>query len=317
MRWRRSANTGSDGSFLEGTASDLADFGQSGSEGFAEAWSAIGDEASHGDRDLFEQSDDRRSRRARDLDRRSRRWVLPLIGLLLAGVAAAIILQTDVFGESTANLPEGTDDVVLELLSIGTPRVYQQGPTDIELTDPTTVDRPFLTVEESDPQPTDSPPGWTSEVRFGPVFWGGRSHVALVGPSIGTGESCVVVSLVADDFRVVDIATYGLCGDAYAATGDRSACVGSDVLVLEVWPFDPDSVVDKPTATALRVRVQRVDDVAGNVESIRGVMDLGGDLVERADLLRGAPGDTAELGAGAGRAKCELLDRSGVQVQLL
>lgn len=317
MRWRRSADHGSGGAFLDGTDSELADFGETGSEGFAAAWDASRAASDSADETMFAPSDDRRSRNARDLDRRSRRWVLipALIAIIVAGVA--IGTQTDVFDSSPDDGPENVVEPVPELQAIAAPRDYDDGPAQVVLTDPAQADRPFRVLENEDPRVADQLPDWAGDVAFGPVFWGGRAHVVITGPAVALEDVCVVATLAADDLRAVDIAASGECTDVYAGTGDRIACARNDVLLLEIWPYDPDGVVEKPAATSLRVRVQRDDPSSGSVDSVRGEMHIDGDLLARADRLPGAPGDIATFDVGDGRFVCELLDRSGEQVQLL
>lgn len=314
MRWRRKANDRASGVFLDGTLSELADFGETGTEGFAKAWEASA--SADDDSPIFDDPDDKRARRARDLDRRSRRVPVLLGVILLIGIGTAVAWQFELFEkEASISLPEG-EEVPQELLSIVAPREYEPGPAQVEPRSVTAAVRAFRSTSTGDPQPVPLP-DWGRDVVFAPVFWAGRAHVVVAGSTIGVEGACVVATLAADDLRVVDIAASGACAPTYAATGDRRACAAEGVVLLELWPYDPDGVVDKPSVESLRVRVERNDPESESIESVRGNADVAGDLLGVSAVLRGGPGDAATIEIGGRRFTCELLDRSGVQVQLL
>ncbi len=81
---------------------------------------------------------------------------------------------------------------------------------------------------------------------------------------------------------MVDLAAYGECGNRYAATADRSACIGDNVAILEVWPYDPDAVVPRPQVTTTRVRIEAVEPDTMASESFRGNATLDDELLENA-----------------------------------
>lgn len=318
MRWRKSAQDGDSGAFLEGTSSDLADFGHTGSDGFASAWDAQPATPADDERlDAFgPPEDDKRTRRARDLDRRSRRGLIALGVIVLLGGGAALAVQQGVVSDPTGLTPETIDDINV-IASIDDPREYSSGSADVVLTDVTPLDSGFVGAPGVDPSPAAELTTVASGSAFGTLFWGGRSHVAIMGPDLDLDNSCVVVSLVAEDLRVVDLAAHGDCGDRYAATGDRDACVGDNLAILEVWPYDPDAVVPRPTVTTMRVRIEAVDADTMATESFRGSAPLDDQRLENAERLDGRPGDQATVQTATTTRTCTLLDRAEVPVQLL
>lgn len=318
MRFRRSAKDGDGGAFLDGTSSDLADFGETGSNGFASAWRAQADTREHdAPLDGFgPPDDDKRANRARDLDRRSRKGLVFLGVLVLAGAGAAIAVQQRVLSDPTGLTPE-TPERSNVIASIDDPRAYAEGPADVSVTPVTPVDSAFIKPADADPAPATSLTQVAGGSSFGPLFWGGRSHVAVAGPDLDLDTTCVVVSLVAEDLRVVDLAAYGACGDRYAATGDRAACIGPNIALLEVWPYDPDAVVPQPEVTSVRVRIEAIDPQNLSGESFRAVAPLDDAVLENAVFLAGRPGDAATVEVGSVDASCTLADRAEVPVQLL
>lgn len=318
MRFRRSAKDGDGGAFLDGTSSDLADFGETGSDGFASAWIAQADALDHdAPLDGFGPPDgDKRANRARDLDRRSRKGLVFLAVLVLAGAGAAIAVRQGVLSDPTGLSPEAPERGNV-IASIDDPRVYASGPADVTVAPVTSVDSAFIKPPDADPSPATSLTQVADGSRFGPLFWGGRSHVAVAGPDLDLDSTCVVVSLVAEDLRVVDLAAHGACGDRYAATGDRAACIGPNIALLEVWPYDPDAVVTQPVVTSVRVRIEAIDPQSRSWESFRAAAPLDDALLENAELLSGRPGDAANVEVGAVEATCTLVDRAEVPVQLL
>lgn len=309
--------------FLEGTESELADFGNTGGDAFAAAWAAHPADPNDGaDTDPFAGFEDKASRRSRDLDRRSSRWVvlLALFGVSLAGFGVAV--QQGVFEDENQQVGSPLDQPNV-IDSIGGIREYDDGPGEVALATVTGLDRAFIAPSaDENPAPVSSlssasDASSSETVEFGAVFWAGRAHIAIVGSDIDLDTECVVVSLVANDFRAVDLAAHGRCGSAYQATGDRLACAGSNLLLLEVWPFDPDSVVDQPDVTVVRVRVEAVDEETGAVESMRGMWVLDADLVDEAVTMLGRPGEVAQVTGISASGTCTLLDRDRVTVQLL
>ncbi len=318
MRWRRPARDGDDGAFLAGTQSELADFGETGADGFASAW-----DAGHVDResgakdDLFAGFEDKASERARDLDRRSRSGLMFLVLLVLAGLGATAAVRSGVLGDSdNSTAPrEGRPN---ELVAIGDDRSYGQGPAAVAVRVPGSIDRGFVAEStSSDPLPADVVPAMDIEAAFGTVYWGGRTHVGVVARGLDLSVDCVIASLVTADLQVIDLAAHGACSDQFAPTGDRRACLGDEAVLLEVWPYDPDSVVERAAVEAVRVRIERRLEPSGSVASLRGDMLLDGDLAAQATPLLGPPGTTATIRLGDLSASCELLDRAEVRVQLL
>lgn len=318
MRWRRSSRRGVESGFLDGTHSELSDFGETGTEGFASSWGAGRPEAdTDRDDDFFEHFEDRSAKRARDLERSSHRGLVFLAIVLVAGTAAVAAVRAGLLGDESVP-SNAAPSSVGEILAIGDVREYDASPTDLVLTDTALLDQSFLAEAIDDgPYPIEDSRSVAPGIRFSSVFWGGRAHVAIVGEAVGGAEVCVVASLVAADLRPIDVASHGSCLEAYAATGDRVACRGNNIVLLEVWPYDPDAVIEKPPVEAIRVRVEADGQAAGSKESRRGMVVVQGELVEHAEVLGGAPGDTVTLRAGAETGTCELLQRAEVQVQLL
>ncbi len=318
MRWRKSADDGDRSAFLEGTSSDLADFGETGSEGFASSWDAQTARQTFDERlEAFgPPDDDKRSRRARDLDRRSRRWMWALGGIVVLGGGAALAVQQGVVGDPTGLTPETIEDINV-IASIDDPREYSDGPADLVLTDVAAIDSGFVGAPGTDPSPSADLTKVDGGAVFETLFWGGRSHVAILGPELDLRETCVIVTLVAEDLRVVDLAAHGDCGDRYAATGNREACIGENVAILEVWPYDPDAVVPRPQVTTTRVRIEAVDQDTMTSESFRGNAPLDDRVLENAARLGGRPGDETTLQIGSITGTCTLVDRAEVRVQLL
>lgn len=315
MRWRRRARDGDGGAFLEGTESSISDFGRSAGDGFAEAWnssSALDD--AEGSQALLQPLEDRRSRRSRDLDRRSRRGVFVFGSIVVLGLAAGIAVRQGAFGSdddetTAAQLADG------ELASIGDTRLYTESEGVADSVNATPVDRAFLASPSADPMPVGGPQA--DPPVFSRFMWAGRAHVAVLMPAFDRDSECVVVSLVADDLRVVDLASYGACASEYEVTGDRAACLDDTIIVLEVWPFDPDAVVERPSVAGVRVRVESTDRTTGSVSSVRGSELLAGELLDDVTTMSGRPGDRIELRVGGRSSSCTLLDRAEVPVQLL
>lgn len=318
MRWRKPASRGTDGEFLSGTQSDLADFGDSGADGFASAWDASPlDPKIDSSDDLFEGFEDRASQRSRDLDRRSRSGLVVLALMVIAGLGIAVAVRSGFLGNSddaTTAQEEGPN----ELAAIGDDRSYAEGPANVVLEVSGMVDRAFIAASSAaDPQPIDRDPAVSVEATFGTAFWGGRTHVVVTGRGLDLSVDCVVATLVTAELRVIDLAAHGACGDDFAPTGDRLACLGDEVILLEVWPYDPDSVVERPPVEGVRVRIQRRSESSDSIASIRGSAVLGGDLAAESTPLAGSPGTTANIRIGDLSGSCELLDRAEVPVQLL
>lgn len=318
MRWWKKARKSDGGVFLEGTDSDLADFGHTGGDAFSAAWAANPpDPDSESGDDLFDAYEDRASRRSRDLDRRSRKGFV-LVGLLVIALAGVgIANQQGLFDEEPAVAANPLDRPNV-IGSIGSLRDYETGPAEVEFASSIAVDRAFIAPSESeDPAPVGALSTPRGEVEFGFVFWAGRAHVAVLGADVDPNTDCIVVSLVASDFRVVDLASHGRCGSSYDATGDRVACAGPGLTILEVWPFDPDAVVEQPAVSAVRVRVETVVPGTGAIESLRGMESVDSDFVDNAVPMLGGPGDEAAFTSGGFVGTCTLLDRAEVPVQLL
>jgi hypothetical protein len=318
MRWRKSADDGDRGAFLEGTSSDLADFGHTGSEGFASAWDAQMATQAHDEPvDAFgPPEDDKRTLRSRDLDRRSRRGLLVLGVIVILGAGAALAVQQGVVSDPTGFTPETIADINV-IASIEDPRDYSSGSSDVVLSGVAPINSAFVGSQDAHPSPAVDLANVSGGSAFGTLFWGGRSHVAILGPELDLTTTCVIVTLAAEDLRVVDLAAYGECGNRYAATADRSACIGDNVAILEVWPYDPDAVVPRPQVTTTRVRIESVEPDTMASESFRGSAPLDDQLLENAARMNGQPGDEATVQIGTVTGTCTLVDRAEVPVQLL
>lgn len=296
--------------------SDLAGFGDSGARGFSDAWDDHAASPQSGDASAF--AADHSNDKARDLDRSSRRGLVALGLVVVAGVLLAMSVRNDWFGtgaESVAVQPNST-----QLLAPTAPRTYEPGPTTVELIRSVALVDLFRSTDSNpSPIPVESLANFP-KARAGLVFWAGRLHVGIFGQGVSDSTNCLVATLVTDDLQVIDVAGSGACNNMFEATGDRLACVGDDVVLLEVWPIDPSSVVSKPPVAAMRVRIERERD--GGLESARAMLEFdtgltASELAMEASIAGGAPGDTVIIDDGANSSSCVLRDRTDVAVRLL
>ena len=310
--WSRSGDEHRFDQDLTPVDSDLDGFGDSGATGFSEAWSDADDEVGT----IPEGAEqDKRAQRLRNMDRRfSVPRVLGLV-VVLVGIGWLLITQPWVGGDEAAVEQAPSSEL---LVAPGQPRNYANGAPNAQLNSAWALQDAFVSLSvdgELEAVPPEEIAVPTNLVAA-PLLWGGRAHVALMGPGVGNEEFCGVASLFAEDFSVIDVAADGSCGDRFNATGDRLACRGNNIILLEVWPENPDSTELQPDATRVRVRLEQIDE-DGSVESRRVSVELGQrfdlDLVE----LAGVPLETANIGIGGQSGMCDLLDRADVPVQLL
>lgn len=318
-----------DGDFLEGTESNVGFEEAAPSKGFQEAWNA-----DHVDRDasLDAALDGGQGTSTLDsLDRGRKLQVgVALVVIAVAGVAAFILTQRSTQGEAALPARGSFDSTPNILASPLDEREYvaYEAPAFIEGFTPLNSwflerDRatgPELVVgEELEATAQRVGASLDNNVVAGALFWGNRLHVALLSDGrLRQDADCIVVSLVSEELNAVDVAGQGPCGDQFEATGDRLACAGQNVVLLEVWPLNPDAVSEPPPVTAIRIRIETIS--GDEVLSRRGVIELPGpaaQLVSGAAALAGLPGETVEIGAGELQANCELIDRSSIDVRLL
>lgn len=311
------------GEFLEGTESSLTNIEATGAASFADAWTKEGvdrrgqslDEAiDFGQDDTAE----------RDLDQ-SRVGTIAGWTVFVVGAAALIFFFIQRGGDQDGDIGARASTNVERniLLSPLEEREYTNSEGPLTATTFTRLAEAFIDETGSgELVPNDDPDALTGRYLAGPVFWGGRVHVAVISsePLLSTTQECVVSSLVTNDLLAVDVASAGACDAAFGATGDRVACRGDNIVLLEAWPFNPDAVTEPEVATAIRTRVEQRG--AQETTSRRGTLELStadgsAPVVAAAARLTGEPGDTATIELGNLSGTCELLDRSDVDVRLL
>jgi len=131
----------------------------------------------------------------------------------------------------------------------------------------------------------------------------------------------MVVTMVDGSFLPIDLAAHGECAPELAATGDRLACQGEDLILLEVWANDPRSAKVPPPVVAIRFRAEATSN-SGGVYSRRGSFTASPgerSLLEVSPVVGGAPGDeiTITFADGVHRSTCTLIDRADAPVKLL
>ncbi len=306
--------------------SDLADFGETATRGFSDAWDdADSAQTQENAEAIAEFGSDPEDDTGRDLDKKSKMGVLLLALVVLIGAGLGIAAQNGAFttqADEVGNSIEGGPILALDAV-----RVYEAEPTTVELEMSAESTDLFRAVAGEAPEPDDRatlklPPS----VGAGPVLWAGRMHVAVFGSGVGTGieagQLCAVATLVTGQLAAIDVAGHGdACAPALAATGDRLSCIGNDLVLLEVWSDDPGVPGEPPPATSIRFRIE-VADTADAVLSRRGWLSLAPSptpLIDAAAVLGGAPGDDVSISSAGGSlvGSCTLVDRSDVVVKLL
>lgn len=301
---------------LASVDSDVEGFGNTGAQGFSDLWQAKSD---IDEGPLPEGApEDARSQRLRNMNRRFSAGHVVLAAVVV-GAAIGAFFAVDRFTGENEPTADGVDEQVeAELIAPGQPRVYAQGTEELALGDGWRLDETFI-AENTDQVPVpvdDSDVDLPARVMAGPLLWGGRAHIAIVGAGVGDPDICAVASLSSAELSVVDVAADGACGGRFDATGDRVACRGEDLVLLEVWPLQPEVTVEQPDASRVRVRLERSES-GGNVQSLRTTVDLDARLTIGLSELSGAPGSVATVSLNGNAGTCELLDRSNVTVQLL
>lgn len=330
--------------------SDLADFGDTATRGFSEAWDdSRGPHAHESDAAVAGFSSDPEDTKGRNLDKKSKKGIVLLALLVLIGGGLGYTFQTGVFDKAGQDASVIEDDIS-PLLAPGDIRIYEAEPTSIDLNVSAASTNRFVETNgggpvpvtqvddpaRSEPDDSGEPQATSGEeigdlpqsIGAGPVLWAGRLHVAVFAEDVGEGatkgDQCVVVSLVTDSFIPIDVAAHGKCDAAFAATGDRVACAGDDLVLMEVWSDDPTGSRESRRVPIIRYRIEDNQPLLTDAEmrgSLRGNLDLpvGGDLLAAAAELGGGPGDLVTISGndGALSATCTLLDRSEVAVKLL
>ncbi len=311
MRFRRRAET--EAPLLEGTESDLIGFGDSARDAFEDAWSSsdVSDDAeqrlttSIPDRDVGSSDADAVSK---ELGRRLRpQWVVVgLIVLVLAGAAVFVIQNRDDAVEPASETPIAALDIVAR--STREPRTYATGPQAAALAVGAVDERYAIDASGTLARTgaLDAP------VPFALMQWGQRLHVVV---PIDVDEACVAATIVTSDLRPIDLAQHGTsCPDDLSVTGDRVACLGEDLVALELWPI-PDRGPERPVVEPAELRV-RIDRPGGAV-SERGVLDVSDLSASHLTEMTGLPGDTVDGGRAGVAGACELIDRADVVVVFL
>lgn len=307
--------------------STLVDFGETGREFFSEAWEQRDD---HPDIEAFTaQSDVGQGQEAdlvRSLSRRPlRRWFVAIALLAIVASLLSVFLRDGRFDEQPVAEPTIDFDAVLS--SPGEPRTYDSdGVASPDGIATVLVDRfgrfepnGEMSTIPSDDTSVDLPIG----VSASPLIWGSRLHVAVMGPPGFADDRCVVVTLVASDLETLDVAAAGQgCADRFAPTGDRTACMAGDTVLLEVWPpsaIDPAIASGVPTlpVAEIRVRVEQIDRAGWAESSVRGDLDLRDVSLTRIETLAALPGATVDFAAAGSTGSCVLLDRANVDIKTL
>ena len=309
------------GEFLEGTESSVTNIEPTAASGFREAWERNPDPGADESLDsaIDVGQDDSKSR---DLNRRRSGLILAAL-VLIAGVGAAVFFFSQERVEPED--PSATSQRNAEQNILGSPldeREFSPLETPITVEVFERLNDQFVDADgdgELIAGGGESP--FRGRYLAGTVFWAGRAHVVLVTnqPLLRSGE-CVISSLVTAELEAIDVASAGDCADAFTATGDRIACVGENILLLEVWPTNPDAVEEPRLVAGVRTRVEARDGTS--VTSLRGAIDVSGfsptaPFLASATPLSGAPGDTVTFNIGILSSECTLLDRSGVDIRLL
>ena len=317
-----SKNRQLDGVFLDGTESSVVEIEPTANTGFSEAWAQTADEET--DRTLDSAiSVGQDDSRARSLDRSRTGAYLGVAGFLV-GVAVIAFFATQAATAPDPNLgARASEDTERNVLASPlAEREYTDLVTPVSVERVSLLDEGFVEAATDGALVPDSNVVGDREILFGPVFWAGRTHVAVVGDEtlLADQDDCLITTLVAADFRAIDVAGVGDCGEAFEATGDRIACAGENVVVVEVWPFNPDSVTEPRTVAAVRTRLERRN--GSEAASLRGSMnvaDVGSSspVISAATTLEGRPGDLVTIQLGELSGECALVDRSTVDVRLL
>ena len=317
------------GEFLEGTESTVTEIEPTAATGFKEAWNASADSA----RELsFDSAIDvgQDDSSVRSLNR-NRIGTYLGVAVFLIGIGAIAFFGTRAFATSAGELGAraSTDPERNVLVSPLADREYTDASGTVTVETFASLED-WVTISGADVEVTggtDDPDRnvLPENVHTGPVFWAGRAHLAVVADDeLLPDGSCLVISLVTTELEVVDIAGTGDCADDFAATGDRVACRDVNVIVLEVWPLNPDAVSEPKTISDVRARIELPQGQGQRTEtlSLRGSLLLSPaagttPLVAAASTLNGGPGDGVTIEMGDLTAQCTLLDRSTVDVRLL
>lgn len=306
---------------LGAVETDVEGFGDTGAQGFSSAWASTDSDDLDGVAAAAAEDEevrgDKRAARLRNLDRRvSFGQIFSLV--LVVGLVAAGFWAFDRFSGSAQDEANAEFADEAFLVAPGQARNYAEGNPAVSIPSGWALADTFVAPGVG----ADPAPAATEDVRLptgvvaAPLVWGERAHVAIIGPGVGAGDICAVVSLFSADLDVVDVAADGDCDGRFDATGDRLACRSANVVLLEVWPENPGVVGEQPDATRVRIRLER--SAAGNsVESLRTTVDLNARFQTGLRELAGLPESQAQIAIGELSESCALLDRADVAVQLL
>jgi hypothetical protein len=294
-------------------------FVDSAREFFAAAWAEDAD-----DRGIeafaVQTEEERRSEEelSRQLSRRPRGAVIALVAVAAAGGVLAFGVTQGWFEADPS--PEDAG-VVFEaaIAAPQDPRSYIGDPMPGSPSAVGVLDRGFRASDSGselvDPVPDDLPAG----VEFTPILWGNRLQVLVTGPADMMADACLVVALVADDLRALDVAARGECADIHRITGDRSSCSADGIELVEVWPpIARTDLLEEPEAVErIRVRIERRGLEAGERRSVRGELDLRGAELLDLPVVAGEPGTVLDTTFGIAPRSCTLLDRSDVEIRVV
>lgn len=197
---------------LSQVESDVEDFGVSGTEGFSSAWSTAPEvEGAELLAHEEEQRGDKRASRLRDLDRGVSVGRVVTALLVVSAIVAGFIFF-DRFAE-LGQQSAAEDDPFQEafLVAPGEARTYAEAGDVLRVDSGWPVGDTFIADgPSSDPNPT--PPETVTlptGVVAAPLVWGGRAHIAIIGPGVGADDLCAVTSLFSANLDVIDIAADG------------------------------------------------------------------------------------------------------------
>ncbi len=296
-------------------------FVDSGREYFASAWAERDDDAGI-EAFAVQTEEERRTEEelTRQLSRRPRGPVLLLIAVAVAGGVAAFGVTQGWF--DSAEDGEDAVGVVFEaaIAAPQDPRSYTGGPFPARVNLLAPLERGLLTSPAGPELLSEIPPDLPADVRFTPILWGNRLQVLVSGPADMVTDGCLIVSLVADDLRALDVASRGdSCEPIHTITGDRSSCSAEGVELIEVWPpiARTDLLVEPEAVERIRVRIARPGPGEGEWRSVRGELDLRGVDLLALPVVGGEPGSELQATIEGMTRSCTLLDRSGIEIRVL
>ena len=313
------------GEFLEGTESSVGEIESTGSTAFGQAWAESDDGLDESlDSAINIEPENFGNVKSRSLEQK-RTDMLIVLGLIVVAVGLLAFFGTraimSAVDDELASPEFNTDNNVI--VSPLEAREYSSLQSPLTVSNVIELDE-FFRDENGDGDLTPVASGLEEgegQVLAGPVFWAGRAHIAFVSDrTLIPPEGCVVTALASADLEAIDVASAGECDGEFDEIGDRIACMGSNVILLEVWPFNPESVLEPEMVAAIRARLEWPTQGALLSQRATIEFDDGGEatsLLDAASVLQGAPGDVITISMEELSGDCELLDRSEVEVRLL